>query len=93
VILESGGLLRSLTGVERVRVNSLHSQGIERLGPGLAVEARATDGLVEAFRVEGALRFALAVQWHPEWKVMDNPLSRALFAAFGAACRDRAESR
>lgn len=93
VILESGGLLRSLAGAERVRVNSLHSQGIERLGPGLAVEARAPDGLVEAFRVEGAQRFALAVQWHPEWKVMDNPLSRALFAAFGAACRARAESR
>ena len=78
---------------ERVRVNSLHWQGIERLGQGLAVEARAPDGLIEAFRVEGAPRFALAVQWHPEWKVMDNPFSRALFAAFGAACRDRAESR
>jgi putative glutamine amidotransferase len=93
VILETGGLLHSLAGADRVQVNSLHWQGIERLGPGLAVEARATDGLVEAFRVEGAPRFALAVQWHPEWKVMDNPLSRALFAAFGAACRDRAESR
>ena len=93
VILESGGLLRSLAGSGRVRVNSLHSQGIERLGQGLAVEARAPDGLVEAFRVEGAPRFALAVQWHPEWKATDNPLSRALFAAFGAACRDRAESR
>lgn len=93
VILEPGGLLRSLAGTERVRVNSLHWQGIERLGPGLGVEARAPDGLIEAFRVEGAARFALAVQWHPEWKVMDNPLSRALFAAFGAACRNRAESR
>jgi putative glutamine amidotransferase len=93
VILEGGGLLRSLAGTERVTVNSLHSQGIERLGQGLAVEARAPDGLVEAFRVEGAVRFALAVQWHPEWRVMENPLSRALFAAFGGACRARAESR
>lgn len=93
VILEPGGVLRSLAGAERVRVNSLHWQGIERLGPGLAVEARAPDGLVEAFRVVGAPRLALAVQWHPEWQVMNNPLSRALFAAFGAASRDRAESR
>src|SRR5579863_8298074 len=93
VILEGGGLLRSLAGTDRVTVNSLHWQGIERLGQGLAVEARAPDGLVEAFRVEGAARFALAVQWHPEWKAMDNPLSRALFGAFGAACRARAESR
>jgi putative glutamine amidotransferase len=93
VILEPGGLLRSLAATERARVNSLHWQGIERLGDGLAVEARAPDGLIEAFRVEGAARFALAVQWHPEWKVMDNALSRALFATFGRACRDRAESR
>jgi putative glutamine amidotransferase len=93
VVLEPEGLLRRLAGTERVRVNSLHWQGIERLGQGLAVEARATDGLIEAFRVEGAARFALAVQWHPEWKVMQNPFSRALFSAFGAACRDRSESR
>lgn len=93
VILEGGGVLRSLARTERVTVNSLHGQGIERLGERLAVEARAPDGLVEAFRVEGAARFALAVQWHPEWRVMENPLSRALFAAFGAACRARAETR
>jgi len=93
VILEPGGLLRALAGCDRVRVNSLHWQGIERLGEGLTVEARATDGLIEAFTVAGAARLALAVQWHPEWKVTENALSRALFSAFGAACRDRAESR
>src|SRR6185437_5326188 len=76
VLLAAGGLLRSLASGERVRVNSLHSQGIERLGQGLAAEAHAPDGLIEAFRVEGAARFALAVQWHPEWKVMDDPFSR-----------------
>ena len=93
VVLEPGGLLRALADTERVRVNSLHWQGIERLGQGLAVEARAPDGLIEAFRVQTAACFALAVQWHPEWKVMENPFSHALFAAFGAACRDRARSR
>jgi len=93
VVLAPGGLLRSLAGVDRVRVNSSHWQGIERLGQGLKVEARAPDGLIEAFRIESATRFALAVQWHPEWKVMDNPFSRAMFSAFGAACRARAESR
>jgi putative glutamine amidotransferase len=71
-------------------VNSLHNQGIERLGGALAVEARAPDGVVEAFRVRAARRFALAVQWHPEWKVMNNPFSRALFAAFGKASQERA---
>jgi putative glutamine amidotransferase len=42
---------------------------------------------------EAATGFALAVQWHPEWKVMDNDFSRALFAAFGDAARERAARR
>ena len=89
VTLEPGGLLRSLADGDRIRVNSLHSQGIERLGAPLAVEARAPDGVVEAFRVRAAASFALAVQWHPEWQVMTNPFSRALFAAFGKAAAER----
>jgi putative glutamine amidotransferase len=89
VALEPEGVLRRLAGADRVRVNSLHSQGVEQLGSRLAVEARAPDGLIEAFRVKDAPRFAIAVQWHPEWKVMSNSFSRALFAAFGAACRER----
>jgi putative glutamine amidotransferase len=80
-------------GSDRIQVNSLHSQGIARLGPSLVVEARsATDGLIEAFHVRDARRFAVAVQWHPEWKVTSNPFSRALFAAFGAASREHAEA-
>ena len=87
VILEPGGQLRGMADTDRIRVNSLHSQGVDRLGPGLVVEARALDGLIEAFRVARAAAFAVAVQWHPEWNVMSNPFSRALFAAFGSACR------
>ncbi len=93
VTLEPGGLLRSLSNSDRVKVNSLHNQGIDRLGPELAVEARAPDGVIEAFRVRAARRFALAVQWHPEWRVMSNPFSRALFAAFGQASRERASAK
>jgi putative glutamine amidotransferase len=88
VILEQGGVLRGLANSDRIRVNSLHHQGVDRLAEPLVVEARAPDGVVEAFRVRGAKRFALAVQWHPEWKVMSNDFSRALFAAFGASTRD-----
>ncbi len=89
--LEPGSVLRDWSGgAAQVQVNSLHSQGIRDLAPGLAVEARAPDGLVEAFRVAAAPAFALAVQWHPEWQVMSNEFSRALFAAFGEAARGRA---
>ncbi len=93
VELTEGGILYGLAGNRRIRVNSLHSQGVEKLGPSLVTEAKADDGVVEAFRVASAPAFALAVQWHPEWKVMDNPFSRALFAAFGQAGRARAARR
>lgn len=69
-----------------VMVNSLHAQAIDRPADGLAIEALSEDGVVEAVRVENATAFALGVQWHPEYKVADYPLSLALFAAFGAAC-------
>jgi putative glutamine amidotransferase len=93
VNLAPGGLLEKIAGTNRVTVNSLHHQGVRELGAGLAEEARADDGLIEAFRVVGARRFALAVQWHPEWKPESNPFSTALFKAFGDAARDRAANR
>lgn len=87
VHLTPGGLLAQLAGTGRVMVNSLHSQGVNTLAPGLEVLAQAEDGLIEAFTVANAPGFSLAVQWHPEWRVMDNALSLAIFQAFGAACR------
>jgi putative glutamine amidotransferase len=94
VRLSPGGALQALLGgAETVMVNSLHGQAIDRLAPGLAIEALAPDGTIEAVRVVGAPGFAVAVQWHPEWRVRDDPVSRRLFAAFGAACRARAAAR
>ena len=94
VTLEPGGVLLGLAGGrERIEVNSLHSQGIDRLGTALAIEARAPDGVIEAFRVAAAPHFALAVQWHPEWQAMSDSFSRALFAAFGRASRERVQSK
>lgn len=94
VRLAPGGLLSELCdGREEITVNSIHGQGIARLGSGLLVEATAPDGLIEAVRVAGANGFALAVQWHPEWRVEENPQSMAIFRAFGRACAQRAGSR
>ncbi|HHT8995574.1 TPA: gamma-glutamyl-gamma-aminobutyrate hydrolase family protein [Burkholderia cenocepacia] len=88
VQLAPGGLLQRVArGAHEATVNSLHDQGIARLGAGLAVEASAPDGLIEAVSVRGARAFALGVQWHPEWRYAEQPLSRDIFAAFGAACR------
>jgi putative glutamine amidotransferase len=90
VLLEPGGLLRDIAGQDRLEVNSLHWQGVETLGRNLRVEARAPDGVIEAFRVADAPAFAVGVQWHPEWQFDRYPFSRALFAAFGDASRRRA---
>ncbi|MFI4987836.1 MAG: gamma-glutamyl-gamma-aminobutyrate hydrolase family protein [Alphaproteobacteria bacterium] len=93
VTVTPGGLLARLVGQQELMVNSLHAQAIDRPAPGLAVEAVSTDGIIEAVSVKDAAAFAMGVQWHPEWKVLENPVSRALFAAFGAAARARAEAR
>ena len=42
---------------ETIQVNSLHGQAIDQLAAGLAVEAVAPDGTIEAVRVEGAKQF------------------------------------
>ncbi len=94
--LEPGGLLSRLLNREAIEVNSVHGQGVRRLASGLRVEARAPDGLIEAFSLGiGATPssgFLLGVQWHPEWEAHLNPVSTQLFEAFGRACsnfRDR----
>jgi putative glutamine amidotransferase len=98
VRLAPGGLLAGLlkdlvdeTGT--IAVNSLHGQGIDRLAPGLAAEAWADDGTIEAVTMPGAKGFVLAVQWHPEWQAAAIEPHRRLFAAFGEACRTHFQSR
>jgi len=82
-----GGRLEAILGKRRMDVNSLHGQGIDRLAPGLATEAIAPDGVVEAVRILSHPGFSLAMQWHPEWKVLENPDSIRIFRAYGEACR------
>ena len=93
VNLVAGGILEKLAGTSSVMVNSLHSQGVARLAEGVTVEAVADDGLIEAYRVDSVPGFAMGLQWHPEWRVTENPFSMAIFGAFGDACREYAAQR
>ena len=88
VQVQTGGRLAQITGLAQFEVNSLHGQAVNRLAPGLRVEALAPDGLVEAFSVADAPGFNLCLQWHPEWQAADNPVSMLLLQAFGQALRD-----
>ena len=92
VALTPGGLLAGIAGANTMQVNSLHGQGVAHLGKGLAVEATAPDGLIEAYRLDSA-SFLLAVQWHPEWLAVENAFYRGILSAFGDACRQRASQR
>lgn len=91
VTLRPGGILHTLSGGEHeVMVNSLHAQAIDRPAECLEIEAVSDDGIIEAVSVKGAGNFALSVQWHPEHPIaLTWQLSRAMFEAFGEACRHR----
>lgn len=95
------GTLREIVGEDEIKVNTCHYQTIDRLANGLAIEATAPDGVIEAVRIESATRFGMAVQWHPEYrqwregKTDESEVelqrfidrSSRLYDSFGDACR------
>jgi len=93
VSLRPDGAVARIVGATEIEVNSLHWQGIDRLADELVVEGTALDGVIEAVSVRSAKGFAIGVQWHPEYRVRDNPVSLALFEAFGVAARAYATAR
>ena len=90
--LTSGGFLASLLEEEarggRIKVNSLHSQGVDEPAQCMSIEAVANDGTIEALHIADAPAFAFGVQWHPEWRCWENAVSKRLYGAFGKAVRD-----
>jgi len=65
VCIEQGTHLASLSGVEPMRINALHSQSVDHLGDGLRVAARDRGDMVQAIE-RTCPPFVLGVQWHPE---------------------------
>jgi putative glutamine amidotransferase len=93
VLLAPGSAFAQWAGGTRAQVNSLHGQGIKKLGEGLVAEGHAPDGLVEAVRVNNASAFAFGVQWHPEWRHNANAFYARTLEAFAQACREHARRR
>ena len=85
--LEDGGALLAAIGTPDITVNSVHYQGVDRLGKDLRVEARAPDGVIEAFSTTARGAPVLAVQWHPEWKPEADETSRKRFGLMGRVLR------
>ncbi len=80
----AGTLLHRLGGGSELRVNSAHHQAAGRVPEGVVVSGRAPDGVIEAIEAP-AYRFAVGVQWHPEYGI--STADRPLFQAFVEACR------
>lgn len=93
VTFTEGGPFHRLMGAREVMTNTLHGQGIKRAGARIVIDGTAPDGTPEAIFVRDAPGFTLSVQWHPEFNAAADPVSRPLFAAFGAAVRAFAERR
>ena len=88
VNLTPGGKFAQLFGADTVQTNTLHGQGIKNPGPRIIIDGYAADGTPEAIFVSEAKGFALGVQWHPEYRASEDPVSRPLFAAFGEAVHE-----
>lgn len=86
VSVKAGSLLERLVGAGEIMVNSRHNEAIKSLGDGLVVSGSAPDGVIEAIEVPGK-RFALGVQWHPEFGLSEA--DHALFVGLVEAARRR----
>ena len=93
VSIKAGSCLAGVFGAGDIMVNSVHRQGIDRLGARLQVEAVAEDGTVEAVSVRISRAFAVGVQWHPEYWVNSDRNSARIFRAFGDAARAHAVAK
>jgi putative glutamine amidotransferase len=79
-----GTLLAKITGAQHLAVNSAHHQAVKSIGPGVVINARASDGVIEGIEAP-RYRFCLGVEWHPEFFITKG--DEAIFHAFVAACR------
>lgn len=86
VTFTDAGPFARVLGASRVQTNSLHGQGIKVPGPRVVIDGYAPDSTPEAIYIKDAPGFTMSVQWHPEWNAAHDPVSKPLFAAFGAAC-------
>jgi putative glutamine amidotransferase len=87
VTFSEGGVFHRLMGAREVMTNTLHGQGITEPGARVVIDGHAHDGTPEAIYIDGAPGFALSVQWHPEYRAAEDPVSRVLFSAFGDAAK------
>lgn len=83
VQVEEDSMLYEIVKAKEIKVNTFHHQAVKNVGEDMKVSSRANDGVVESIE-SGKHKFALGVQWHPEY--LKDDASQALFKAFINAC-------
>lgn len=75
--IEQGSLFHTLTRSKTLRVNSMHTQSIDKIGNHLNITAQEKNGVVQAIERPNH-PFYLGVQFHPEFMIW-RPTMQALF--------------
>ncbi len=92
ITVEAGSRLITLSGAEKITVNSHHHQSVSKIGENLKITARTSDGVIEAVEDPRANRFVVGVQWHPELGWENDQFSQDIFNAFLAAAAEYREA-
>lgn len=83
--IKAGSLLAKIVGKNQMEVNTAHHQAVDKVAPGLVVNATTSDGVIEGIELP-AHPFCLGVQWHPEYHVDGG--DEKIFEAFVEACKE-----
>lgn len=82
VTISTDSKLFQILGANRIRVNSLHHQALDKVSNDLRVVAMSSDGIVEAVEYIHSSTFTVGVQWHPESMASSNSSMNNLFIEF-----------
>lgn len=78
ITIEAGTRLHAIAGSSQIAVNTAHNEALNHVPDGIVISARAPDGIIEAIELPDR-RFAVGVQWHPEFFLDDGDPNFALF--------------
>lgn len=86
VSIDNNSILYGILQTEKINVNSMHHQAINRVGEKFQVAAESEDGFPEAIELQNH-PFCIGVQWHPEHMSKKSAEQRKIFASFVSACQ------
>ncbi|MDB2613556.1 gamma-glutamyl-gamma-aminobutyrate hydrolase family protein [Chlamydiales bacterium] len=87
ISVKKDSLLSTILGEGQHRVNSLHHQGIDKVGINLRPTAWLQNDLIQGIEAcDGS--WQIGVQWHPEYMIYQKK-QRTLFSSFVSSCRSK----